>query len=52
MRAQLERSEDVMQTYARQNGLVFTEEKIDPPLDSKLFQFQMPAGVVLEETEQ
>ena len=27
MRAQLERSEDTMQTYARQNGLVFTDEK-------------------------
>jgi len=27
MRAQLERSEDVMQAYARQNGLVFTDEK-------------------------
>ncbi len=27
MRAQLERSEDLMQTYARQNGLVFTDEK-------------------------
>jgi polysaccharide biosynthesis transport protein len=26
MRAQLERSEDLMQTYARQNGLVFTDE--------------------------
>ncbi len=27
MRAQLERSEDLMQTYARRNGLVFTDEK-------------------------
>ena len=27
MRAQLERSEDLMQGYARQNGLVFTDEK-------------------------
>jgi polysaccharide biosynthesis transport protein len=27
MRAQLERSEDVMQSYARRNGLVFTDEK-------------------------
>jgi polysaccharide biosynthesis transport protein len=27
MRAKLERSEDLMQTYARQNGLVFTDEK-------------------------
>lgn len=27
MRAQLERSEDTMQTYARQNGLIFTDEK-------------------------
>ena len=27
MRAQLERSEDRMQSYARQNGLVFTDEK-------------------------
>ena len=31
---------------------VFTEERVDPPLDSKLFQFQAPAGAVLEETEQ
>jgi polysaccharide biosynthesis transport protein len=27
MRSQLERSEDLMQTYARRNGLVFTDEK-------------------------
>lgn len=27
VRAQLERSEDQMQTYARQNGLIFTDEK-------------------------
>src|SRR6267143_905646 len=27
MRAKLERSEDLMQAYARQNGLVFTDEK-------------------------
>lgn len=31
---------------------VFTDEKVDPPLDSKLFQFQVPAGAVVEETEQ
>jgi len=31
---------------------IFTEEKVDPPLDSKLFQFQVPAGAVVEETEQ
>lgn len=30
----------------------FTEEKVDPPLDSKLFQFQLPAGAVLEEVTQ
>lgn len=30
----------------------FDQEKIDPPLDSKLFQFQMPAGAHLEETGQ
>jgi len=31
---------------------VFTEERVDPALDSKLFQFQVPAGALLEETEQ
>jgi len=31
---------------------VFTEEKVDPPLDSKLFQFQLPAGAALEEIAQ
>jgi outer membrane lipoprotein carrier protein len=31
---------------------IFTDEKVDPPLDSKLFQFQPPAGAVVEETEQ
>jgi outer membrane lipoprotein carrier protein len=31
---------------------VFTEEKVDPPLDSKLFQFQLPAGAALEEITQ
>ena len=30
----------------------FTEEKVDPPLDSKLFQFQLPAGAALEEITQ
>ena len=28
------------------------EEKVDPPLDAKLFQFQVPKGVKLVETEQ
>jgi outer membrane lipoprotein carrier protein len=31
---------------------IFTDEKVDPPLDSKLFQFQVPTGAVVEETEQ
>jgi outer membrane lipoprotein carrier protein len=31
---------------------VFTDERVDPPLDSKLFQFQAPAGAIVEETEQ
>ena len=31
---------------------IFTDEKVDPPLDAKLFQFQPPAGAVVEETEQ
>jgi outer membrane lipoprotein carrier protein len=30
----------------------FQGEKDDPPLDSKLFQFQLPPGAVLEETAQ
>ena len=30
----------------------FDEEKIDPPLDTKLFQFQMPPGARLEEAGQ
>jgi outer membrane lipoprotein carrier protein len=30
----------------------FSEEKDDPPLDSKLFQFHLPPGAVLEETTQ
>jgi outer membrane lipoprotein carrier protein len=30
----------------------FEQEKDDPPLDSKLFQFQLPPGAVLEETAQ
>jgi len=30
----------------------FDLEKMDPPLDSKLFQFQPPPGAVLEETSQ
>ena len=30
----------------------FTQEKDDPPLDSKLFQFQLPPGAVLEESAQ
>jgi len=30
----------------------FDQEKLDPPLDSKLFQFQMPPGAHLEETGQ
>jgi len=28
----------------------FEQEKLDPPLDAKLFQFQTPPGAVLEET--
>jgi outer membrane lipoprotein carrier protein len=28
----------------------FDQEKLDPPLDAKLFQFQMPPGAHLEET--
>ncbi|MBV9503749.1 MAG: outer membrane lipoprotein carrier protein LolA [Acidobacteriia bacterium] len=31
---------------------IFDQEKVDPPLDSKLFQFQLPAGAVLEESAQ
>jgi outer membrane lipoprotein carrier protein len=31
---------------------IFTDEKVDPPLDAKLFQFQPPAGAVVEEAEQ
>jgi len=30
----------------------FDQEKLDPPLDSKLFQFQMPPGAHLEEAGQ
>ena len=30
----------------------FDQEKVDPPLDSKLFQFQMPPGAHLEESGQ
>jgi outer membrane lipoprotein carrier protein len=30
----------------------FNQEKIDPPLDAKLFQFQLPPGAVLEESAQ
>jgi outer membrane lipoprotein carrier protein len=30
----------------------FDQEKVDPPLDSKLFQFQMPPGARLEEAGQ
>ena len=30
----------------------FEQEKMDPPLDAKLFQFQTPPGAVLEETAQ
>jgi outer membrane lipoprotein carrier protein len=30
----------------------FDQEKVDPPLDSKLFQFQMPPGARLEESGQ
>ncbi|PWU03734.1 MAG: hypothetical protein C5B51_18335 [Terriglobia bacterium] len=30
----------------------FESEKMDPPLDAKLFQFQLPPGAVLEETGQ
>lgn len=30
----------------------FTQEKLDPPLDAKLFQFQMPPGAHLEESGQ
>ncbi len=30
----------------------FEQEKMDPPLDSKLFQFQLPPGAQLESAEQ
>jgi outer membrane lipoprotein carrier protein len=30
----------------------FAQEKDDPPFDSKLFQFQLPSGAVLEEASQ
>jgi outer membrane lipoprotein-sorting protein len=30
----------------------FESEKVDPSLDAKLFQFQMPPGAHLEETGQ
>jgi outer membrane lipoprotein carrier protein len=30
----------------------FDQEKLDPPLDAKLFQFQTPPGAVLEEANQ
>jgi outer membrane lipoprotein carrier protein len=30
----------------------FSEEKDDPPLDSKLFEFHLPPGATLEETAQ
>jgi len=30
----------------------FSQERMDPPLDAKLFQFQPPPGTVLEETAQ
>jgi outer membrane lipoprotein-sorting protein len=31
---------------------MFEQEKMDPPLDAKLFQFQTPPGATLEETAQ
>jgi outer membrane lipoprotein carrier protein len=31
---------------------IFDQEKMDPPLDSKLFQFQLPAGAQLVEGDQ
>jgi len=31
---------------------IFDQEKLDPPLDAKLFQFQLPAGALLEEASQ
>jgi len=41
-------------TYFDKSILEFTfdQEKLDPALDSKLFQFQLPAGATLEDTGQ
>ncbi len=33
-------------------AFTFDQEKVDPPLDGKLFQFQAPPGVQLEESGQ
>jgi outer membrane lipoprotein carrier protein len=33
-------------------AFTFDQEKLDPPLDAKLFQFQMPPGAHLEESAQ
>ena len=33
-------------------AFAFDQEKLDPPLEAKLFQFQMPAGAHLEDTGQ
>ena len=33
-------------------AFTFDQEKLDPPLDAKLFQFKAPPGVVVEETNQ
>ncbi len=33
-------------------AFTFDQEKLDPPLDAKLFQFQMPQGARLEESGQ
>jgi outer membrane lipoprotein carrier protein len=30
----------------------FDQEKVDPPLDAKLFEFQLPPGATLDETKQ
>jgi outer membrane lipoprotein-sorting protein len=33
-------------------AFTFDQEKLDPQLDAKLFQFKTPPGVVVEETSQ
>jgi outer membrane lipoprotein carrier protein len=33
-------------------AFTFDQERVDPPLDNKLFQFQMPKGAQLVETGQ